>query len=108
MRKLGAALLALPVVLMVYLTSFGRRGTRTRIAAGLAASAVIGLVVVASLPPAPSVAVPKSQPPPVSAELLDAVRTGHALKEPFTDRLRRADGARIRRRRGPDRARRRR
>jgi uncharacterized protein YkwD len=84
LRKLGAALLALPVVLMVYLTSFGRRGTRTRIASGLAASAVIGLVVVASMPPAPSAAVPKSQPQPVAAEVLDAVRTGHALTDPFT------------------------
>jgi uncharacterized protein YkwD len=84
LRKLGAALLALPVLLLVYLAAFGQRGMRTRIAAGIAASAVIGLVVVASLPPAPSVAVPKSQPQPVSAELLDAVRTGHALKDPFT------------------------
>jgi len=84
LRKLGAALLALPVVLMVYLASFGRRGTRARIASGLAASAVIGLVVVVSMPPAPSVATPKSQPQPVAAQLLDVVRTGHALKDPFT------------------------
>ncbi len=84
MRKLGAALLALPVLLMVYLAAFGQRGMRTRIASGIAASAVIGLVVVVSLPPAPSSAVPKSQPQPVSAELLGAVRTGHALKDPFT------------------------
>jgi uncharacterized protein YkwD len=46
---------------------------------------VIALVVVASLPPAPSSAIPVSPPPkPVSAELLDAVRTGHPLAAPFT------------------------
>ena len=84
LRKLGAALLALPVLFMVYVASLGQRGMRVRIASGLAAGAVIGLVVVASLPPAPSAAVPKSQPQPVSAELLDAVRTGHAVKDPFT------------------------
>jgi len=84
LRKLGAALLALPVLAMVYLASFTQRGMRARIASILAASAVIGLVVVASLPPAPSAAVPKSQPQPVAAELLNAVRTGHALVDPFT------------------------
>jgi len=84
LRKLGAALLALPVLAMVYLASFTQRGMRARIVSVLAASAVIGLVVVASLPPAPSAAVPKSQPQPVAAELLNAVRTGHALADPFT------------------------
>ncbi len=84
MRKLGAALLAIPVLFVVYLASFSQRGMRARIASGLAASAVIGLVVVASMPPAQSAAVPKSQPQPVSAELLDAVRTGHSLTDPFT------------------------
>ncbi len=84
MRKLGAALLALPVLLTVYLAVLVGRGTRTRIASGLAAGAVIGLVVVASVPPAPSAAVPQSQPAPVAAEMLDAVRTGHALTDPFT------------------------
>jgi uncharacterized protein YkwD len=84
LRKLGAVLLALPVLLMVYVASIGQRGMRARIVSGIAAAAVIGLIVVASRPPAPSVAVPKSLPQPVSAELLDAVRTGHTLTDPFT------------------------
>jgi uncharacterized protein YkwD len=83
LRKLGAALLALPVLALVYMAAFTRRGVGTRIAAGLAAGAVIGLVVVASVPPAPSSATPISRPQPVSAELLSTVRTGHALKAPI-------------------------
>ena len=88
MRKLGAALLALPVVAVIYLAALTRRGMGTRIASGLAASAVIGLVVIASLPPAPSTATPQSEPPrPVAAELLDTVRTGHALTDPIAVRF---------------------
>ncbi len=84
MRKLGTALLALPVVALVYITSLNRRGLGLRIAAAIAASMVMGLVVVASLPPAPSTAVPQSEPPkPVAAELLATVRTGHALSAPM-------------------------
>jgi uncharacterized protein YkwD len=85
LRKLGAALLALPVVIVVYLASLRRGGLGARIAAGVAASAVIGLVVVASVPPAPSAAVPVAPPPqPVAAALLDVVRTGHGLTAPFS------------------------
>lgn len=84
LRKLGTALLALPVVALVYLTSLTRRGVGLRIAAALAASMVMGLLVVTSLPPAPSTAVPQSEPPkPVAAELLATVRTGHALSAPM-------------------------
>ena len=83
MRKLGAALLALPVVALVYLASFSRRGIGTRIAAGLATAAVIGLVVVVSLPPAPSAAAPVSPPKPVAAELLNTISTGHSLTAPI-------------------------
>ncbi len=84
MRKLGAALLALPVVAMVYLASLTRRGIGLRVTAIAAASVVIGLVVVVSLPPAPSSAIPQSKPPQlVVAELLDTIRTGHALSAPM-------------------------
>ena len=84
MRKLGAALLALPVVAMVYLAFLNRRGIGLRVTAIAAASVVIGLVAVASLPPAPSSAIPQSRPPqPVVAELLDTIRTGHALSAPM-------------------------
>jgi len=84
LRKLGALFLALPVLLRVYLPVLSTRGMLTRFAAGLVAAAVIAVVIVASLPPAPSVAVPKSaDPTPVSAQLLDTVTTGHALTAPF-------------------------
>lgn len=84
MRKLGAALLALPVVAMIYLVSLTRRGIGMRVASIAAASVVIGLVVVVSLPPAPSTAIPQSKAPQlVAAEVLDTIRTGHALSEPM-------------------------
>ncbi len=83
MRKLGATLFALPVLALVYLAVLGRAGV-ARIGAGLAAAVVVSLVVLASLPPAPSNAVPiSSSPPAVDARVLDAVATGHGLKEPF-------------------------
>jgi uncharacterized protein YkwD len=85
LRKLGALVLAVPVLAVLYLATLARRGGARRIGAGVAAAAVIGLVVVASLPPAGSNAVPTSgKPAPVAAELLDSVRTGHALGAPFT------------------------
>lgn len=84
LRKLGALALAVPVLIGLYLVSLTRRGRASRIGAGVAAAAIIGLVVVASLPPAPSTAIPASGPPePVAAELLDAVRTGQALGAPL-------------------------
>jgi uncharacterized protein YkwD len=85
LRKLGALVLAVPVLVLLYLATLVRRGGATRIGAGVAATAVIGLVIVASLPPAPSNAIPTSgKPSPVAAELLDSVRTGHALQAPFS------------------------
>ena len=84
LRKLGATLLALPVLALFYLALIGRRGV-ARAGAVVAAAAVVALVVLASLPPAPSNAVPVSSlPQPVDARLLDAVATGHGLKQPFT------------------------
>ena len=84
MRKLGALVLGIPVLIMVYLASLLRRGGMARIGAGLAAVAVIGLVVVASLPPAPTAAIPASgKPAPVAASLMESVRTGHGLSSPF-------------------------
>jgi uncharacterized protein YkwD len=87
LRKLGAVVLALPVLAAFYLASVVQRGTRLRIASTIATAAVIALVVAVSQPPAPSAAVPVSAPRPVSASLLDAVRTGHALAKPFEIRF---------------------
>lgn len=84
MRKLGALVLAVPVILAIYLRSLPRRTAASRIGAGVAAFAILGLVVVASLPPAPSTASPASRPAPVSASVLDAVTTGHPLTSPFS------------------------
>ncbi len=87
LRKLGAALLALPVLVLVYLALLGRAGV-TRVAAGLATALVVALVVVAGLPPAPSNAIPaSSRPAPVDAHLVEALRTGHGLKEPLRVRF---------------------
>ena len=83
MRKLGAPLLALPVLAIVYLAVLGRAGV-ARLGAGLAAAVVVSLVVLASLPPAPSNAVPvSSSPPAVDARVLQAVATGHGLRDPL-------------------------
>ncbi len=84
MRKLGATLLALPVLAAVYLAAAARPIGRKR-ALGLVG--VAGLVAVALLVgtrPAPSVAVPPSPTRPIAAQLLDAIVTGHGLKAPFT------------------------
>jgi uncharacterized protein YkwD len=88
LRKLGALVLAIPILGAVYLASLLRRGTPARIAAGIAAAAIVGIVAVASIPPAQSIAHPvSSAPPPVAAELLDTVRVGHAPSAPFLVRF---------------------
>lgn len=87
MRKLGATLLALPVLALVYLALLGRAGV-TRVAAGLATALVVALVVIAGLPPAPSNAIPASaKPAPVDASVVEALATGHGLKEPLRVRF---------------------
>ncbi len=84
MRKLGALVLGIPVLAVIYLASLVRRGGVGRIGAGIAAAAVVGLVVVVSLPPAPTAAIPASgKPAPVAASLMESVRTGHGLETPF-------------------------
>ena len=84
MRKLGAFVLGIPVLAVIYLASLVKRGGVGRIGAGIAAAAVVGLVVVASLPPAPTAAIPASgKPAPVAASLMESVRTGHGLGAPF-------------------------
>ena len=83
MRKLAAAMAALPVLAVVYLATLGRTGI-LRIAAGLAAGAVVALVVVVSLPPSHANALPASAPSPVEARLLDAVQTGQPLGKAIT------------------------
>ena len=88
MRKLGALALAIPVVVAFYLGSLLRRSSASRIGAGIAAFVIVGFVALASLPPSPSTASPVSEKPaPVSAELLDAVTTGHGLTAPFAVRF---------------------
>ncbi len=83
MRKLAAALAAVPVLAVVYLATLGRAGI-IRIAAGVGAAAVVGLVVLVSLPPSRASAIPASVPLPVEGRLLDAVLTGQPLTQPFT------------------------
>ena len=83
MRKLGATVLAVPVLAAIYLASIRSHGGVHRISAGLGAAAIIALVAMASLPPAPSAAVPASAPQPVAAQVLDSVRTGHAVNKPI-------------------------
>jgi uncharacterized protein YkwD len=83
LRKLAAAVAALPVLAVVYLATLGRTGI-IRITAGLAAAAVVAVVAIASLPPSHTNALPASVPTPVEARLLDAVQTGHPLATPLT------------------------
>ncbi len=87
LRKLGAALLALPVLIRFYATLGARRGLGIRLGAGVGAAAVIALVAFASQPPAPSTAVPTSTPRPVSADLLNTVRVSQPLAKPFEVRF---------------------
>ena len=83
MRKVGATVLAVPVIVAFYVASLRGRGGAHRLLAALGAAAVVAIVAIASLPPAPSVAVPASVPTPVTAQLLDAVRTGHPVTAPI-------------------------
>ena len=84
MRKLGAALLALPVLLLVYLTVVTRSLGRTRSVVLVAAVSLVALGLIASARPSPGVAVPPSSPHPVEAALLDSITTGHPLTAPMT------------------------
>ena len=83
MRKLGATVLAVPVLAAIYLAALRGHGGLQRIAAGLGAAAIIAVVAAASLPPARITAVPAEAPAPVAAQVLDAVRTGHSLSAPI-------------------------
>ncbi len=83
MRKLGATVLAVPVLAAIYLASIRSHGGFHRIFAGVGAAAIIAVVAIASLPPAPSAAVPISAPQPVDAQVLDAVTTGHSVTAPI-------------------------
>ena len=84
MRKLGATLLALPVILLVYLALVAKSAGRFKAAGFVAAAGLIALVLLLGSRPAPSVAVPPATTSAVEAKLLDAVVTGHGLKTPFT------------------------
>lgn len=84
MRKLGTALLALPVFLIVYLGVAARSARHFRAAGFVGVAGLVALVLVAGARPQPSTAAPQSVPHTVAAQLLDAVATGHGLKAPFT------------------------
>ena len=84
MRKVGATLLSLPVLAIIYLAVIGRSVGRLRAAALLGFVALIILVVASGARPAPGAAVPPASPRTVEASLLDQIRTGHPLTAPFT------------------------
>jgi len=84
LRKLGAALLALPILLLVYLATAAQSAGRFRAAGFVGAAGLIVLVLMAGGRPAPSAAAPVSLARTVSASLLDTVVTGHGLKAPVT------------------------
>ncbi len=83
MRKLVAAVAALPVLAIVYLATLGRVGA-IRIAAGAALGVAIGFAVIANLPQGRTNALPASVPTPVEGRLFDAVMTGQPLTRAFT------------------------
>ena len=84
MRKLGATLLALPVILLVYLTVAIRSSGRFRAVGFVGAAGLIALILLVGARPAPSTAAPQSTTRTVAAQLLDSVVTGHSLTAPFT------------------------
>jgi uncharacterized protein YkwD len=84
LRKLGATLLAVPVVIVVYLALAVRSAGRFRAAGFVGAAGLIALVLMIGGRPAPMAAAPQSLTRTVSAELLDTVKTGHGLKDAIT------------------------
>ncbi len=84
MRKLGAALLALPVVILLYVAVAVRSAGRFRAAGFVGAAGLIALVLMVGGRPAPSAAAPQSLTRTVSAQLLNTVVTDHSLKAPIT------------------------
>ena len=87
MRKLGAALLALPVLLRIYASAGWHSARAGRIVATAAAALVLAVVVFASQAPEPGAAVPNTTPAPVSAQLLNAVRVSQPLGKAFEVRF---------------------
>ncbi|HEX5828510.1 MAG TPA: Ig-like domain-containing protein [Candidatus Limnocylindrales bacterium] len=55
-----------------------------RIGAGIGLASLVAVAAVASLPPAPGIAVPASEPAPVSADLFLPIGVAHEPSEPFT------------------------
>ncbi len=84
MRKLGAALLAVPILLLVYLGVMAHSLGRGRSIALLGASLLVLFGIAASARPAPGAAIPPASPRPVAAALLDPILTDHPLTAPFT------------------------
>lgn len=82
MRKLAATVLAFPVLALVYLAYLSRAGL-ARVGAGLAAATIVALVALTAAPPAPSRAVPSPAPAPVDGRVVNALATGHGLREPM-------------------------
>src|SRR6188768_747446 len=83
LRKPGALLLAAPVVLGGFVASVARRGPVVRASGVLGIAATAAILVAVALPPASGVAVPVSQPAPVSAALFVKIGTAHDPSSPF-------------------------
>jgi uncharacterized protein YkwD len=84
LRKLGTALLAVPVLAIVYAALGIRSAGRFRAAGFVGVAALIAVVLMVGGRAAPSAAAPQSLARTVSAELLDTILTGHGLTAPIT------------------------
>jgi uncharacterized protein YkwD len=86
LRKLGATVLALPVLVVVYLAEAVRSAGGLRAAGFVGTAGLVAFLLMVGGRPAPSTAAPPAQPQPVAAvaaRMVDAAETGHPLKEPF-------------------------
>jgi uncharacterized protein YkwD len=82
LRKLAAALLAVPVLLVVYVVLPVRRSVAARRGLALGAGALLGIAAIVVTGPAPSVATPPSEVGPVAdARFGTALRVNHSPRE---------------------------
>jgi uncharacterized protein YkwD len=84
LRKVGAFALAVPVIITVYAVTLLRRSIASRIAVSLAIGSILGLGVLAVVPPSPGVARPASpESTPAPTDFTAAVETGTGLRSPI-------------------------
>jgi hypothetical protein len=83
LRKPGAALLARPFTVVARVASLDPRGRTSRLLA-LGAAAAFTASLIVGIQPATIVAVPATDPVPVSANLFMPIGTEHAPSAPFT------------------------